>query len=101
MLTNQKILSRGKMPESLSITANQILKMATIGGAQVLGLSHKTGSLTVGKKADITLINTNEINLFSVNDIVSSIVLQATPAHVNTISVAGKVLNRHGKTPAT
>lgn len=96
-LTNQEFLSRGEMPESLSITAKDILKMATLGGAQALGLSHKTGSLTVGKQADIILIHTNEINLFPVNDIVSSIVLQATPANVDTVFVAGKVLKRHGK----
>ena len=45
--------------------AKEILHLATLGGAKVLQLSHEIGSLEVGKKADLVLVETKSINMFS------------------------------------
>jgi 5-methylthioadenosine/S-adenosylhomocysteine deaminase len=37
--------------------------MATLNGAKALGLGDVTGSLTVGKRADVILIRTNDVNV--------------------------------------
>src|SRR5690606_9008 len=44
------------VPDTM-LTARQMLEMATINGAHVAGLEDRTGSLTVGKKADIVVID--------------------------------------------
>lgn len=41
-----------------ALPARQVVEMATIGGARVIHLERKIGSLEVGKQADIVLIGT-------------------------------------------
>ncbi len=45
-----------------ALMATDVLEFATLRGAIACGLGHKTGSLTVGKEADIVLLNTNSLN---------------------------------------
>ncbi len=95
-LYNQDYIAKGEMPETLPISVKDILQMATIGGATALGLAYKTGSLTPGKQADIIMIDSHSLNLFPVNDPVSAVVLQAHPANVDTVFIAGKAVKQHG-----
>ena len=60
--------------EPTSITAYDILKMATIEGAKVLGLDKEIGTIEVGKKADIIFIKTDKIHLWPENDVCANIV---------------------------
>ncbi|SEK74117.1 Amidohydrolase family protein [Carnobacterium iners] len=48
--------------------ARNIVRMATIGGAEVLGMASKIGSLKKGKKADLILVETNSANMFPTFD---------------------------------
>jgi 5-methylthioadenosine/S-adenosylhomocysteine deaminase len=41
----------------------EVIQMATLNGATALGLGHVTGSLAVGKRADIILIRGNDLNM--------------------------------------
>lgn len=47
------------LKNSSRIKDEQLVKMATLGGAEVLGLEKETGSLTIGKKADIIAVKIN------------------------------------------
>jgi cytosine/adenosine deaminase-related metal-dependent hydrolase len=96
-IQNEILYQKGEMPEKLTITDSDILKMATSGGAETLGLSHKTGSLEVGKQADIVLIDTRNISLSPSANPVSSVVLYAKENNVDTVLIAGKIMKRHGK----
>ncbi|MCX4302779.1 MAG: amidohydrolase [Clostridia bacterium] len=60
-----------------AITAYDILKMATIEGAKVLGLDKEIGTIEVGKKADIIFIKTDKIHLCPENDVCANIVYSA------------------------
>ena len=62
------------------ITTADIFEMATIRGAQALGVDDRTGSLEVGKAADIVLLKTRSLRLSPLNNPLATIVLQATPA---------------------
>ena len=42
------------------LTAKDVIKMATINGAKLLGLQDKIGSIEIGKNADIILVNIKE-----------------------------------------
>ena len=84
-----------------AFTAKEILALATIGGAKALGTESITGSLEVGKKADIVLIETDSVNMFPIHDPYSAIVYSANPSNVDSVwidgvqTVSGKKLIHH------
>jgi cytosine/adenosine deaminase-related metal-dependent hydrolase len=77
----------------------ETIEMATINGAKALGLGAVTGSLTPGKRADIILIRTTDLNIAPLANIESTVVLSATPANVDTVMVDGRIVKRHGRLP--
>lgn len=83
--------------EEKKISAYEILKMATIEGAKVLGLDNEIGTIEVGKKADIICINRNKTHLYPENDICSNLVYSANGADVDTVIVDGKIIMQSRK----
>ncbi|MCI8277223.1 MAG: amidohydrolase [Clostridia bacterium] len=83
--------------EPTSIKAYDILKMATIEGAKVLGLDKEIGTLEPGKKADMIFIKTDKLHLCPENDICSNIVYSANGADVDTVMIDGKVIMQNRK----
>ena len=81
--------------EKSRMSAYEILKMATIEGAKVLGLDNEIGTIEVGKKADIICINRNKTHLYPENDICSNLVYSANGADVDTVIVDGKILMKN------
>jgi len=75
----------------------EVIEMATLNGAKALGLGDVTGSLTVGKRADVILVRTNDINVAPLANIETTVVQSATPANVDTVLVDGRIVKRHGK----
>jgi len=72
------------------------IKMATINGARALGLESQIGSLEIGKKADIIIINSKTANIWPPHDPYSSIVYSAHNANIHTTIINGKILmNNH------
>lgn len=73
----------------------ELLKMATIGGARVLGMDNHIGSLEVGKKADMVIIETESVNMQPIYDYYGTIVYSANPSNVDTVIVDGKIVVRN------
>jgi len=71
-----------------------VLRMATIGGARALGLDSLCGSIEVGKRADLILVNIDTVHSQPVNDIFSQIVHCAKASDVTTVIVNGEILMR-------
>jgi 5-methylthioadenosine/S-adenosylhomocysteine deaminase len=89
---------RGTPSENLpEVGVREAIEMATLNGAKALGLGDVTGSITVGKRADIILIRGNDINVAPVADIETSVVQSATAANVDTVMVDGRIVKRGGK----
>ena len=82
-------------PESLP--AEESLKLATLHGAKALGIDHITGSLTIGKAADIVAIHLDEIETLPLYHPVSQIVYAAARNQVTDVWVAGKQLLKNRK----
>lgn len=72
--------------------ASEIVEMATIGGARVLNLQDKIGSIEPGKKADMVILETHSVNMQPIHDYYSVVVYSANPSNVDTVIVNGKVL---------
>lgn len=96
-LTNKESHDRERMPERLDMTAADVLRIATLGGAECYGLADRIGSLRVGKAADVILIRRSDLNMAAVRDPVAAVVTQASVANVDTVIVDGAILKRGGK----
>ncbi len=78
-------------PEALN--SNQTIKMATINGANALNLEKEIGSIEIGKKADLILIDNKSVNLNPMSEKISSnLVYSANGSNVNTTICNGKIL---------
>lgn len=77
------------------LPARQILEMATLAGAQVLGLGSVTGSLSPGKAADLILVDLAQPHLTPLYDPYSHLVYAAGPADVSAVMVGGRWLLRN------
>ncbi|MGZ5444799.1 MAG: amidohydrolase [Thermoanaerobaculia bacterium] len=80
-----------------AISAREVLRLATIGGAQVLGLDKKVGTLERGKRADIAIIDLQQIKVQPVYSVESAIVYAASGNSVVTTICDGRILMRRGK----
>lgn len=76
----------------LSLNAGEVLKMATTGGAAVMGLEKEIGTLEKGKKADIIVVDLNHPHLCPLYDPISALVYSANGADVKDVIVDGRVL---------
>ena len=86
----QKILGGSRKP----MPATEVIRMATIEGARVLGLDGKVGSLEVGKQADLIRIELRAPRLHPIYDPYSMLVFAAMPSDVSDTMVAGRWLTR-------
>jgi len=91
------LLAKGASNDASALPAFQALKMATLNGANALGLGAQTGSLKPGKSADITAIDLNRVETQPVYDPVSQIVYAAGREQVTDVWIAGKRLLNSGK----
>ena len=69
-----------------------VLRMATSGGAKALGLDAICGTIEVGKRADLILVDIDTVHNQPVNDIFSQIVHCAKASDVQTVMVSGEIL---------
>lgn len=79
------------------LTSIELLEMATIGGAKVLGLDKKIGSIESGKKADLVIIETQSVNMQPIYDYYAAIVYSSNPSNVSTVIVDGKIVVKDKK----
>ncbi|MFB0567468.1 MAG: amidohydrolase [Candidatus Bathyarchaeia archaeon] len=94
------LLQKAYYADSTVLPAEKVLRMATIEGAKALGLENIVGSLEVGKKADLVLINFEKPHLTPTHDFYANLVYSAHGSDVDTVIVDGEILmeNRKVKT---
>jgi cytosine/adenosine deaminase-related metal-dependent hydrolase len=85
----------GSIPAPL--TTRDVLRFATINGAKALGLDRKTGSLTVGKEADIIILDATRINVAPLYQVPGAVVSLMDRTNVETVIVAGKIRKWKGQ----
>jgi hypothetical protein len=110
MIVNQAVLESGPIPvnpwppgpglgNSLPplLNARDVLRFATINGAKHLRLDSKTGSLKIGKEADIIILDGNHLNVFPMNNVPGAVVTMMERSNVETVIVAGKIRKWNGR----
>jgi 5-methylthioadenosine/S-adenosylhomocysteine deaminase len=78
--------------DAACMSAERALEMATINGAKVLGAEGEIGSIEVGKKADIVLVDMMKPHLQPVNHIAMNLVYAAWGSDIDTTIVNGEIL---------
>jgi 5-methylthioadenosine/S-adenosylhomocysteine deaminase len=79
------------------LTARDVVEFATVDGARACGLDARTGSITVGKDADLILLDAEDPSLFPVSNPVTTVVAAGHPGVVDSVFVAGKAVKRDGR----
>jgi 5-methylthioadenosine/S-adenosylhomocysteine deaminase len=80
------------------LPAARALRMATVGGARALGLEKEIGSLELGKRADVIVVNLAQPHLIPArDDVVSALVYSAGSSDVRTTIIDGRVVMRDGE----
>ena len=94
------IVNKAVNMDAISVPAIAALKMATINGAKALLWDKEIGSIEIGKKADIVLMDMDKPHLYPLHNIVSSLAYSAQGSDVDTVIVDGNILmeNREIKT---
>jgi 5-methylthioadenosine/S-adenosylhomocysteine deaminase len=77
---------------SRALPALTALRMATTGGARALGLADQIGSVEVGKRADLQLINLDRLHTTPRPDPISTIVYAAEADDVETVIIDGQIV---------
>ena len=79
------------------VSAQQVVQMATLGGAKVLNMADKIGSLEPGKRADFILVSMAPAHATPLFDPYSHLVYALKGGDVTTMVVEGRVLFHEGK----
>ncbi len=83
-------LHRARLKSHTAVSAGDVLRWATFGGAEALGLADEIGSLEVGKQADMILWRKDSPALYQPLDIAAAIVLTSGAQDIDSVWVAGR-----------
>lgn len=83
--------------DAAALNATDVLRMATINGAKALGLDDVTGSIEVGKQADLVAVDLNKPELQPVFNPVSQLIYSANRYDVAEVWVAGRQVLERGQ----
>ncbi len=82
--------------DAAAVVPREVLKMATVNGSRCMGLND-CDTLSVGKKADIIMIDLHQPNMQPYNNIVDNIVYSGSKTNIKMTMVNGKILYEDGK----
>jgi cytosine/adenosine deaminase-related metal-dependent hydrolase len=87
-------IADGAARSEFELPPRTVLEWATVGGAKALGIADRVGSLTPGKRADLILVRTTDINMAPLTEPVRMLVQSAQPSNIELVMVDGRILKR-------
>jgi 5-methylthioadenosine/S-adenosylhomocysteine deaminase len=87
-------MNLNRLQGKVKIPTKRLVEMATVDGAVDMGIADKVGSLSPGKRADLILLRTTDLNIGPMGDPYDAIVFLAQPANVDTVVVDGRIIRR-------
>ena len=94
-MTSAALIHKVKNLDPTLMAAETVVDMATMGGARVLGAHEQLGSLEVGKKADLIVLDFNQPHLTPLYNIASHLVYAVRGGDVIHSVINGRVVMRH------
>ena len=86
------LVYKGAARSAQCVSADQVLKMATLNGARAIGREGELGVIKEGALADLILLNLNEPQFLPSNSTLSGLVYSAAGTEVDTVIVNGEIL---------
>ncbi len=90
VLKTTSLLQKVEHKDPAVISAQEVIRMATLEGAAALGLDGEIGSLEPGKRADVVLLDGNTPELATIHDPFQQLVYCATARCVSDVWVEGR-----------
>jgi cytosine/adenosine deaminase-related metal-dependent hydrolase len=95
--TNAAAVSQDESPAEVQLDQRDMLRLATLSAAKAWHLDQGIGSLTVGKQADVIIVDTQRPHLHPLNDPVTTIVMNVGPTDVDTVILEGEIVKSGGR----
>ena len=83
------LIAKGFSQDPTQLTVNQIIRMATINGANALKLDREVGSLAVGKSADLAAIDMSQLVTMPVLDVFSNVIYAVEAQCIHQVWASG------------
>jgi len=90
------LLQKVTTKDPTTIPAIEALRMATCSGATAIGIGELAGTLTVGKRADIVLMDIDKVNMLPSYDYISDLVYAANSQAITDVIVDGQIVMERG-----
>ena len=91
------LIHKGVNKTPQCVSAREGFRIATINGAKALGLEKEIGSIEVGKKADLAILNLNTPSLTPRNNLIAGLSYSANGSEVETVIIDGKITMENRK----
>ncbi len=88
--------ARMREDDPQALRAMDVLTMATMGGAKALGMQDEIGSLEVGKKADLIVMDFEKAHLRPLRDPIANLVHNGLGSDIDMVFVDGELLIQNG-----
>ncbi len=85
------LIHKGVNKTPQCVSAREGFRIATINGAKALGLEKEIGSIEVGKKADLAILNLNTPSLTPRNNLIAGLSYSANGSEVETVIIDGQI----------
>jgi 5-methylthioadenosine/S-adenosylhomocysteine deaminase len=89
------MVQRGRLADPSAISAKDVFRMATIGGARAARID--AGEIREGKLADIVILDMAKAHSMPVGDLINTIVYCSKASDVDTVIVNGEVVVKEGR----
>lgn len=93
------LLQRAAREDVEAVTAKDVVRMATLGGAEAMGLANLTGSLTAGKRADMIAVRLDKPHTTPATSPMAALVYSARAEDVLLTLCDGQALYENGVWP--
>ena len=93
------LLAKHTTADAATLNASRALEMATIDGARVLGLDRTIGTLEVGKRADVAVVDVSSVSMQPLNDLTALLVHTGAGKEVRATYIDGVLVYDGGTFP--
>lgn len=90
------LIQKGIHRDASVISADQVIRMATCGGAKAIGMENLVGTLEAGKKADMILFDPRHLKSFPNHDAEATVIYASSEENIDTTIVNGKIVYHKG-----